>query len=108
MKTHGGSVESPFFRVLNFEQADQPALGGDQQTGRLLAWCEIEDDTADHPLGIVVGPGSPDLGLAAELECEVDQAVFEILDAREIGHLTAIVNRDAHVQQVLEARLAVG
>ena len=57
---------------------------------------QIDDDTADHTLGIVVGPGSPDLHQAAHLKRKVDQAVLEILDPREVGKPAAVSNGDTH------------
>ena len=79
----GRFLESTLFRVFDIGQTDEPSLGRHQQTGRFVPRCKTEDDAADHTLGIVVGPGPPDLHLAAGLQRKVEQAVLEILDPRD-------------------------
>ena len=100
-KAPGGGIEPTLFRVFDIGQTDEPSLGRQQQTGRFLPRRESEDHAADHSLGIVVGPGPPDLHQAAQLERAVDQAILEILEPREIAEPAAVRNGDAHSGRIL-------
>src|SRR5262249_53548133 len=82
-----------FFDV---RQADQPALWRYEQTGRLLSRRQVQDDPANHPFWIAIVSTAPDLGLAADFQREIKQAVFEVLNACEVGKPAPVSNRDAH------------
>ena len=82
--------------VFDVGQPDQPAFRRDQEARRFLSRAEIEDDAADNARRVVVGGGPPDVGLAAEFQGQVEDAVLEIFDAIEAGDRAAVVNRDAH------------
>src|SRR5262249_6937112 len=53
-------------------------------------------NAADHTPGVIVGIAPPDLRPPADLQGEVEQAVLEVLDPREVGQPAPVGNGDSH------------
>ena len=82
--------------VLNVSQADQPALGRNEQAGRFLSRGQVEDDAAYHALRLAIAMAAPDARQATDFQGEVQQTILEILDAREVGKPAAVSQGDTH------------
>jgi hypothetical protein len=79
-KTPRGRVEFPPLGILDFHQADQPSFGRNQQACRFLSWRLIENHAADDARRIGVSARAPDLRLSSQIERQVEEAIFEVLD----------------------------
>src|SRR5439155_7817264 len=103
----GGFRQPAKLGVVDIAQADQPALGREQQANRFLSWRQVEDDAADHTLRVVVGITPPDVRQPANFQGQVEQAVFEILDPAKIRKPAAVSNGNAHSDSILAWKVAV-
>ena len=87
--------------VLDVGQADQPTLGRNQHAGGFQTGRQIQDQAAIHAFGVPIGVAPPNLRQTAHLQGQVDQAILEILDARQVGQPASISNGDSHGDESL-------
>lgn len=95
-ETPGLLAKCPRLGVVHVNQIDEPPFRRDEQAGCLLAGVQVHDNAAHHTFWIGGTHAAPDLGICAQVQGQIEHSVLEILDARQVGDRTAIVNRYSH------------